>query len=277
MNINTFKNKYVANKHWLEFLRTPSAKNQLLKYLKTVEREARLEEAIEGLNEYLKDLGLPAFRSDKDKIQKLDEPLEVEKRILAVLDKQDTYGNLVRAAYPDLLKNVVEKSVIKEVDELKDELRNEIKNLTSSREVIVDNDKHLHCLFCPECQPQRGAKIIAKSTKEGIKIHTMSCKALKTVSYDSLMEAHWLNEDSNRYRFTLKVRFSPRELTIVDFLQIFSQFNVPLLEMAIKHTETGEVKVDFSLQVDNPAKIAFLLKDLKKFSLSVEILKKQIA
>jgi GTP pyrophosphokinase len=56
ININTFKNRYAANKHWIEFLRTPSAKNQLLKYLKTVERETRLEEAIDSLNEYLKDL-----------------------------------------------------------------------------------------------------------------------------------------------------------------------------------------------------------------------------
>ncbi len=276
VNINTFKNRFVANKHWIEFLRTPSAKNQLLKYLKTIERETRLEEAIEGLNDYLKDLGLPTFRSDKDKIQKLDEPLEVERRILMVLDKQDSYGNIVRAAYPDLLKNVVEKSVIKDSDELKEDLKYEIKNLTSSS-VVVDNDKHLNCSFCPECQPKSEHKIIAKSTKEGIKIHTMDCKALKTVSFDSLLEAHWAGEESNRYRFSLQVKFSPRELTIVDFLQLFSQFHVPLLEMSIKSREDDEAIVDFTLQIDNPAKIAFVLKDLKKYSLSLEILKKRIS
>jgi hypothetical protein len=35
------------------------------------EREARLDEAIDGLNQYLKNLGLPLFRSDADLIQKL--------------------------------------------------------------------------------------------------------------------------------------------------------------------------------------------------------------
>ena len=105
----------------------------------------------------------------------------------------------------------------------------------------------------------------------------MDCKALKTVSFDSLLEAHWKDEPSNRYQFSLEVKFSPRELTIVDFLQIFSQFNVPLLEMSIKHTDIWEVLVDFTLQIDNPAKVAFVLKDLKKFSLSVEVLKKVIS
>lgn len=71
VNINTFKNRYVASKHWMDFLRTPSAKSQLSKYLKTIERDLRLEEVIEQLNHYLKDLGLPLFRSDKDAVQKL--------------------------------------------------------------------------------------------------------------------------------------------------------------------------------------------------------------
>ena len=62
-----------------------------MKYIKTAERELRLQEAIAGLNSYLKDMELPLFRSEKDKIQKLDEALEVEKRLLLVLDKQETY------------------------------------------------------------------------------------------------------------------------------------------------------------------------------------------
>jgi (p)ppGpp synthase/HD superfamily hydrolase len=63
----------------------------------------------------------------------------------------------------------------------------------------------------------------------------------------------------------------------VDFLQVFSQFNVPLLEMSIKHSDDDRVIVDFSLQIDNPAKIAFVLKDLKKFSVSLEVLRKTIS
>jgi (p)ppGpp synthase/HD superfamily hydrolase len=105
----------------------------------------------------------------------------------------------------------------------------------------------------------------------------MNCKALKTVSYESLLEAHWEDEPSNKYRFDLKLKFRPNELTVVDFLQVFSQFNVQLLEMSIKHTDDGLVYVDFSLQIDNPAKISFVLKDLKKFSVSIEVLKKVIS
>jgi len=47
VNINTFKNRYSAVKHWLDYIHTPSARSQLVKYVRMQEREARLDEAIE--------------------------------------------------------------------------------------------------------------------------------------------------------------------------------------------------------------------------------------
>ena len=40
----------------IDYLHTPSARGQLIKYIRTQEREARLDEAIDGLNQYLKNL-----------------------------------------------------------------------------------------------------------------------------------------------------------------------------------------------------------------------------
>lgn len=240
MNINTFKNKIVATKHWVEFLRTPSAKAQLIKHIRTEEREQRLMETIAALNQYLRDLNLPAYRSEKCKICKLAELLEVEKRLLSVLDKQDTYGNIIREAYPELLKNQAETTVVKDSNLQKENLKEQVKSAQqlSPFSVIVDNNQHLTCFFCPECKPNLGEKIIAKSTKDGIKIHSTACKALKTISLDSLLEAHWKDQESTSYQFALKMRFRPNELSIVDFLQLFTQFNVPLMEMSIKNTES---------------------------------------
>jgi hypothetical protein len=82
--------------------------------------------------------------------------LEVEKRILSVLDKQETYGGIVRSVYPDLMKNIQEKTVISDASLLNEDLKKSITIPSESldRSVIVDNDKSLHCIFCPECIPQ---------------------------------------------------------------------------------------------------------------------------
>ena len=280
VNINTFKNKYSATKHWMEFLRTPTAKSQLLKYIKTIERDVRLQEAIAGLNSYLKDCGLPLYASEKDKIIKSAELLEIEKRLLSILDKQDTYWNIVREVYPELWKTVEEKTVIKDIETEKSDLKSQIQvseSGFSSSDIVVDWDKHLHCFFCPECKPTPQTKIIAKSTQDGIKIHTTTCKALKTISLDSLMEAHRRSQEIVPYFLNLRVRFLPKDLSVMEFIQLFVQFNIQLTEMSIKHTESGLILVDFILELDNPAKASFLIKELKKYQSSLYVLKKQIS
>lgn len=135
----------------------------------------------------------------------------------------------------------------------------------------------MHCLFCPECKPTPQTKIIAKSTQDGIKIHTTTCKALKTISLDSLMEAHRRSQEVVPYFLNLRVRFLPKDLSVMEFIQLFVQFNIQLTEMSIKHTESGLILVDFILELDNPAKASFLIKELKKYQSSLYVLKKQIS
>ncbi len=276
ININIFKNKYVANKHWLDFLRTPSAKNQLSKYLKNIERDLRLEEIIEQLNAYLKDLGLPLFRSDKDAIHRLWDALEVEKRLLGILDKQETFGSLVRDAYPDLLKNVVEKSIIKDVDDQTESLKQELNPLEIKERVIVDGNNYLSYTLCPECKPTPQDKIIAKSSKNGIKIHDLDCSGLRTIAFDSLLEAHWENQEAFAYHLQLKIQLKSDELTVLDIIQTFAQFNIPLLEMSVNSHQNKILVVDFTLKFQNPAKVSFLLKDLKKYGTSLSLLSKRL-
>jgi (p)ppGpp synthase/HD superfamily hydrolase len=258
VNINTFKNRYSAVKHWIDYIHTPSAHGQLVKHIRMQEREARLDEAIEGLNGYLKTFGLPQFRSDKDKIQKLGDPLEVERRILLVLDRQDTYGNIVRTAYPNLMKTLHEKTALTDTDTQQQALRPTTSPLSTdvSMEVIVDNDKSLYCIFCPECNPHPGNKIIAKSGKEGIKIHTMQCKAVKTLSYAALLEAHRKADAlSTTYTIHTQLKFSQDKMTIVDIIALFSAFSIPIFKFELEKAEDNHMIVQIAGEVSNPAKL----------------------
>jgi len=68
VGINTFKNRYSANKHRLDFLYTSVAKGHLLKFIKTETKADILKEAIDELNKILKEYELPAYNSNGDKI-----------------------------------------------------------------------------------------------------------------------------------------------------------------------------------------------------------------
>ena len=267
-------------KHWIDYLHTPSARGQLIKYVRMQERDARLEEAIDWLNQYLKNLWLPMFRSDADLIQKLWEPVEVERRLLQVLDKQETYWWLVRAAYPNLQKEAQWKTLIYDANILQKELKSEITSVAIwqalSTDVIVDNDKLLHCIFCPECKPSPWDKIIWKSGRDWIKIHTLKCKALKTLSYSSLLEAHWKeNETSTNYILNIQLKFSPNQLSIIDVIALFSTFSIPIFKFELLKVEWKTI-ANIQWDISNPAKIWFLLADLRQNHPWIEIVKKDL-
>lgn len=63
--------------------------------------------------------------------------------------------------------------------------------LIMSGEAVVDGLHQLPYDCCKHCNPTTEDKIIAKVDKNGIKIHKLSCAALKSISFQKLMEAHW--------------------------------------------------------------------------------------
>ncbi|MCF7834998.1 RelA/SpoT family protein [Candidatus Gracilibacteria bacterium] len=270
IHINVFKNKYSANKHWLEFLHTPTAKTQLMRYLRSQDKKERLDKSIHDFNKILKDFGLANYDSDKDKIVKFFDRHEIERRLLLAFEKKDSYGNIIKVVYPEVFasrersrtqKNKIEKHETKKPDYIP---------------VVVDNNKFINCTICAECKPNIGDKIISKSSKYGIKIHTMNCKALRTVSFVNLLEAHWDGEKAQEYNFLLKIKMLDKYMGILDIMSAYSQLNFPISQMTTKNSEDGTSILIIQSIISNPAKIGYLLKDLKNYTGSIDILRKKI-
>lgn len=166
---------------------------------------------------------------------------------------------------------------MKDSDSQQEELRKQVGNsLRGISRVLVDGNHYLSFSLCPECNPNLQDKIIAKSTRNGIKIHDLECAGLKTVSFDSLLEAHRENNDPTIYHLILKMRLKSDEITILDMIQTFAQFNVPLVEMSVHSHQNKQLTVSFTLMFQNPAKIDFLLKDLKKYGSSIVLLRRKL-
>lgn len=269
IHINVFKNKYSANKHWLEFLRTPTAKTQLMRYLRSQDKKQRLDKSIQNFNKILKDLWLPTYSSDKDKIAKLVDQGEIERRLLLALEKKDSYGNIIKLAYPDIFSS-------KDKQKKQDDFVEKIDIKKSDYIPVVDNNKLINFSMCAECKPNLWDKIIAKSSKYGIKIHAMHCKALKTISFSNLLEAHWEWNTIQEYEFSLKIKMLDKYTWILDIMSTYSQLNFPISQMKTQNNEDGTSILIVQSIISNPAKISYLLKDLKNYTGSIDIIRKSI-
>jgi len=106
ITINTFKNKYTATKYWMDFLHTPSAKNKLLRFLKSKQKQELLTRSVEKLNKRLKERKLPLLYSPEDRISKKYIQDELEKKLLLMLDKQESYSTFCKDLYPKKRKEL---------------------------------------------------------------------------------------------------------------------------------------------------------------------------
>lgn len=76
--------------------------------------------------------------------------------------------------------------------------------------------------MCPECKPDTHNKIIARSGKDGIKIHCTYCVAIATVDPGKLLEAHRGGETIARYTFTLVLHCADKPGVLLDILHVFT-------------------------------------------------------
>ena len=271
IKINTFKNKYSANKHRLEFLHTSGAKNNMTKFLKGQQKEQLVAQALHELNHHLKTFWLPLFYSAGDQISKKYSKDEIEKRLLSILDKKENYSHLIKSVYPKEIAAQMKQGPTSSKTAIRD-----LKNLKESLAVVVDGDTFINYGFCQECKPKPWEKIIAKTGKDGIKIHAVHCKWIKTVAFDKLLEAHWLEESDNIYRIWIELKISGKPGTLIGMMKIFSELHVPVLQVTMKNIQESMSLVAFETEFSNPGKIAFLLNSLKKYDDSLKVVKKNI-
>ncbi len=272
IKINTFKNKYVANKHRLEFLHTPGARNNLTKYLKSQQKEQLIAQALHDLNKHLKIFWLPLFHSTGDQISKVYSKEEIEKKLLAILDKKETYSQLIKSVYPKEFAAQREQAYtgpkLVETD---------LKEFKENLSVIVDGDELINYYFCHECKPKPGNKIIAKTGRDGIRIHEVGCRGIKTISFDKLLEAHRAWESENIYKIWIELKISNRQGNIIGMMKIFNDLHIPVLNVTMKNLQENMSLFAFETEFANPGKIAFLINSLKKYDDSLKVMKKKIS
>lgn len=255
IQINTRKNQYTATQSWMGILTTSSAKNQLNKFIKIKIRDQLLAKSILNLNSKLTASKLPLFKSPQCLIRKEYESKEeeLEWKLLEMLDVGG-YGSFINHYYKSKRRT---KWQIEQIEPWSESISNWL--------ILIDGQYHFEYTLCPECKDDN-TLLIAKSWKEWIKIHRIGCKALATVGYEKLISAQYQWNPPPLYSFLLKLQISNEAWNLHKVLQLLSTY-----DLNIKHISFLEPNKDFStgditIELSNPSKINFILRDLSKYN-----------
>jgi hypothetical protein len=99
---------------------------------------------------------------------------------------------------------------------------------------------------------------------------------LKTLSYSSLLEAHRKeSEVSTTYVLNIQLKFSTKNLSIIDIIALFSTFSIPIFKFEL-WKEWWKTIAKIQWDISNPAKIWFLLADIRQNHPWIEIISKEL-
>lgn len=265
VNIVSYKNRFTFSKSWLNFLHTPSAKGKLNKYLKGLEKDEYIKDWLETINAKLKHFSLPLIESKNDLIWKKYKWEELEKILIMIHEKQLTPLKLIKRFYPDKI-----------LDKLEQQIKPVYIDTEEKPFILIDWDKQLSHTLCPECKPKANDIIIWRSSKEWIKIHKISCSALKSISFEKLVEVHWNTQSGSKYNISFELDMLDKPGVLLKILTIFSNFNINISNINVWNNPVNWYsKIFLNIDVANPSKIHFVLKELKNQENLVKIISKK--
>lgn len=268
VDISTYKNKYTANTGWLKYVKTPSAKTKLQRYLKQIHHDEIMTTMKRLINEKLSEIKKPLLGTKQDIVRNSYSLKEREDMMWRIHDKQMSITKFLKNHYAkDLEKLTATKKSTTSVA-----VQSPSQSLQKS--VVVDYDKNMEVLFDPDCHATLDDKIIAKIDKHGIKIHTIWCPSLAHISLDKLYEAHRYAQKSSTYILHLMITAHNDPGVMISILQVFANFGYNVESITTYHDDPEFARVSFDVMRINPARISFVFKELEKKMTIVKIEKR---
>jgi hypothetical protein len=89
------------------------------------------------------------------------------------------------------------------------------------------------------------------------------------------LEAHRKDEWPTTYTLNMHIRFLSSQMSIIDILALFNTFSIPIFKFELWKSDWKTVAI-IQGEISNPAKIWFLLADLRQNHPWIEIISKDL-
>lgn len=262
VSINTWKNHIWVTATWLEVAKTSLARNQINRYLKSFYRQDLIDQSIKNLNNKLTEMWFPTYKSENCKIFKTykDNITSFESLLIELQDKW-WYGSFINRFYKEPTKKDKKTPP-------------PIKSDTSEPIIYIDWQSNFQYIRCNDCQKIKSDSIIWKVDKKWlIKLHKISCKALSHLNFDKLVPAYYEWQKA-KYKFELNLKLDNKYGMLNKILAIFTKYSVNIDTISFVESGKDFTLWNITIEVDNPSKIWFVVKNLQNLD-GIEIITKK--
>lgn len=266
VEIITRENAPGPNLDWIKNVKTTSAKNKIVSFLKKQDKQVNITKGKELLDKEI------------NKLEYSKEEVLNEKNIKRLFDKlkfnsmEECYENIgfgvisVKKIINKLTESFEDK--IKEKEFLKDiqNVKTSKMNKTNKEGIIVEGIDNCLVKFAKCCNPIPGDDIVGYITYgNGVSIHSKDCPNLHGLNLDQRkINVRWEEKVDVSYETKIIVKANDREGITLDILKSLQEKKLRILGISSKATEDKECIIDVILDVSSTKELQDVIKVIKK-------------
>ena len=263
ISIKTNKNSFGPSENWLKIAKTAHAKHKIKSFLNKQNKDVLIAQGKSMIDEEFRNNKITNYEFTdefvktnftKNNVNTVDEMyLEVAKSNLS--------PKTVIARYTG-------QKTVKDIDEIltKQIERNQrVFTATSETGVVVEGLPNPQIKLGSCCTPIPGDEIIGYVTKgNGIVVHHVNCKNLKTFQEERFISLYWAPDPSKKYQVSIKIEASTNNSLLVDIMNTVSASNMQILAISANNGPNLETVVKLKVLTHNLDELEKMIVNLKK-------------
>lgn len=274
VEVVTSKTAKGPNLDWLKHVKTSSAKNKIVSFMKKQDKEINIER---GEELFEKEIARQPFEK---------EALMKDKYVKAMLEKYNF--NTIEDAYENLgfgvlsVKKVVNKLVeeyskenITEVEkvELAKENKVERKAKNDTDGIVVEGIDNCLVKLARCCSPLPGDDIVGYiSAGKGVSVHRADCKNLEALNIrDRRINVSWREKAKVSYQTVLRVKANDRAGVAMEVLKKAQENKIGVANFNARQTSDRECIMDMTVTIETIEELQKLMKEIRKVDSVFEV------
>jgi len=265
VEIVTRENSSGPNLDWLKNVKTVSAKNKIVSFLKKQDREVNVLRGKELLD---KELGKSVIAKEEILADKYLKPV-CEKFNLKSLE--ECYENI---GFGVISVKKITNKLIEEYDKTNKRIEEVVEvsvNKKSQKDkntegVIVEGIDNCLVKLAKCCNPIPGDDIVGYITfGNGVSVHRTDCPNLTGLNMSQRkIDVKWKEKTNVNYETKIMVKANDREGITMDILKALQEEKIKILGLSSKQMPDRECMVDITLDITSIIELQGIMKKLKK-------------
>jgi guanosine-3',5'-bis(diphosphate) 3'-pyrophosphohydrolase len=255
--------KQHPSKDWLDFAKTPRAKNRIRQWINSQEKDESI-----NLGRNILEKALEKEHMTLPNIMKSEQLSAIAKELsfhtIEDLIAQIGFG---KVSHKQVIGRLKPKLGIKDEKPagLVSKMVGRIKRRKAGHGIRVKGVSDMLIRFASCCHPLPGESVIGFITRgRGITIHHHDCRHILSADPERLVEVSWETSKEDIYTVKLRVTSVERKGMLADVTSVITQKDANIIEADVKTTVDRKGIAVFSIEVENYKQLQEIISAIKK-------------